>query len=140
MVLNNGKPNLFIIIHRLNELKSKQLGQNFSIRIQYMGRRENFSIKLVVRGLENLSVFTIKMFTNCILCSFTLYLTWIENRTHIYQDISSRNSFSTQFGIYVDCLSSWIEVRRVWGYWSLGVREWKLGLSTYLLLQPMTPW
>ena len=34
----------------------------------------------------------------CFLCLFTLYLTWIENKTNIHQNISSRNSSSTSFG------------------------------------------
>ena len=36
--------------------------------------------------------------------------------------------------------SSWVEIRRVCGYGSIRYREWELGLSTYLLVQSMTPW
>ena len=36
--------------------------------------------------------------------------------------------------------SSWVEIRRVCGYGSIGFREWELGFSTYLLVQSMTPW
>ena len=36
--------------------------------------------------------------------------------------------------------SSWVEIRRVCGYGSIGFREWELCLSTYLLVPSITPW
>ena len=39
----------------------------------------------------------------CFLRLFTWYWTWIENRTHIYQNILSRNLFSTSFCKHGNC-------------------------------------